>query len=57
MPRERAETPDRDRDKRHKLQTRKQDRLLYVCFHILLHLLEVVMEVAEEKEVAKATGV
>lgn len=47
---ERAEKPDRDRDKRHKLQTRKQDRLLYVCFHILLHLAE---EPEIERKMAK----
>ena len=41
---------EREREKRHRLVLRKQEKLLYVCFHVLLNLAE---EPAIEKKMAK----
>ena len=41
---------ERERQKRQKLVVRKQEKLLYVCFHVLLNLAE---EPATEKKMAK----
>jgi hypothetical protein len=32
---------DKEKEKRHRLMLRKQEKLLYVCFHVLLNLAEV----------------
>ena len=32
---------EKEREKRHRLMLRKQEKLLYVCFHVLLNLAEV----------------
>jgi len=40
---------DKDKEKRHKMQVRKQEKLLYVCFHVLLNL-------AEEAEIERKMG-
>lgn len=45
---ERAQQPasgdaaeEKEKEKRHRLMVRKQEKLLYVCFHVLLNLAEV----------------
>merc|ERR1719230_1147831 len=35
-----AAAPDKMAEKRHRLVLRKQEKLLYVCFHVLLNLAE-----------------